>query len=368
MTAVNSLPLEAMRGIGERFLALPRMRRWALGASAAWGVLVASYAAGFFSIAGGTLPRGTVFLDAMFFLVALVLPLVLIWLAVWLAEELGRQRELVAALAEVAAPMTAALAETRVALDRYGPASPQEIQKAVQGAMLGTRGPDPTGHLERLLAGQARLEAAVQRLGALAAAPRPEPPAPVAAPVQAADPETPAPPKAAEAEPLPLLPEAEAGAGPDWPDLIRALDFPRDADDREGFRALRAALRHHGLAQMLQAAEDVLNLLSQEGIFVDELTVEPADPAAWRRFIAGVRGPEVAGLGGLRDARALEVARGLTKSDSIFRDTALFFQRRFDAVLQDFAGEASDAELVEVAGTRSGRAFMLLARLSGSLD
>ena len=56
------------------------------------------------------------------------------------------------------------------------------------------------------------------------------------------------------------------------------------------------------------------------------------------------------------------------QSDSIFRDSALFFQRRFDGVLAEFAAEASDAELDELAGTRSGRAFMLLARLSGSLD
>ena len=70
----------------------------------------------------------------------------------------------------------------------------------------------------------------------------------------------------------------------------------------------------------------------------------------------------------MRDPRALEVARGLAKADSIFRDTALFFQRRFDAVLQEFAGEATDAELAEIANTRSGRAFMLFVRLSGSLD
>jgi hypothetical protein len=162
--------------------------------------------------------------------------------------------------------------------------------------------------------------------------------------------------------------QAEAPARPGWADLVRALDFPRDSEDREGFRALRAALRHHGLAQMLQAAEDVLNLLSQEGVFVDELPMEPVDVAAWRRFMAGVRGPEVAGLGGIRDPQALEVARRLMKSDSIFRDTALFFQRRFDGVLSEFCADAGDAELEEVAGTRSGRAFMVLARLSGSLD
>jgi hypothetical protein len=155
---------------------------------------------------------------------------------------------------------------------------------------------------------------------------------------------------------------------PGWPDLIRALDFPRDAEDRDGFRALKAALRHPTLAQMLQAAEDVLTLLSQEGVYMDDLAVEPGDPAQWRRFMAGVRGAEVASVGGVHDANALETARRLAKSDPIFRDTTLFFQRRFDAVLAEFARDASDADLLALADTRSGRAFQIMARLGGSFD
>ena len=46
------------------------------------------YADGFLAVAGAGSDRGMLFLDAMFFLVALVLPLLLIWLAAWLAEEL----------------------------------------------------------------------------------------------------------------------------------------------------------------------------------------------------------------------------------------------------------------------------------------
>ena len=88
------------------------------------------------------------------------------------------------------------------------------------------------------------------------------------------------------------------------------------------------------LAQMLQAAEDVLNLLSQEGVFVDELPMAPVDAAAWRRFMAGRRGAGGrAASAGSATTRALEAARGLMRSDSIFRDSALFFQRRFDGVL-----------------------------------
>ena len=82
-------------------------------------------------------------------------------------------------------------------------------------------------------------------------------------------------------------PPREIAFGLGWSDLTRALDFPRDGDDAEGFRALKAALRHHSLARMLQAAEDVLELpLPQEGVYMEDATVDAADPDDWRRFIA----------------------------------------------------------------------------------
>ena len=96
---------------------------------------------------------------------------------------------------------------------------------------------------------------------------------------------------------------------------------------------------------MLQAAEDVLNLLSQEGVYVDDLPMDAGRPGGLAALHGrGPRRRRSAAVGGIRDARALETARGLMKSDSIFRDTALFFQRRFDAVLTEFAAGASDAE------------------------
>jgi hypothetical protein len=367
------LPAGAVQGLGARFAALSRPRRWAALATLLWLVVVLAYGMGFWNAVDAA--RGMRFLDAMFFLMALVLPALLFWLAAWLAEELARQREIVAALAEVTAPLVVALASTREALAAHNPSSPEDIGHAVKSAVVAARPPDPGPQIDRILAAQARLEVAIMRLAAKAPPPEPEPaPATAAPPAAAPPPAAPPAPGPARPEPpveapgLPLLAEPELPARPDWPGLVRALDFPRDADDAEGFRALKAALRHHGLAQMLQAAEDVLTLLAQEGVYVDELPMQPVDPAAWRRFIAGTRGPEVAAAGSILDLSALERTRGLMKSDTIFRDTALFFQRRFDSVLTEFATEASDAELAELAGTRCGRAFMLLARLSGSLD
>lgn len=371
---------DVLARLGGGFGAMPRFRRWALAATAGWAVLVLAYAIGFLSVAAAGEGRGSLFLDAMFFLLALSFPVLLVWLAAWMAEELARQREVVAALAEVTAPLTGALAATLDALERQTPAtSPEAIHRVVQNAVIGAR-TDYSVPLDRLLAGQARVEVALQKLAFRR--PQAEPPAEPPAEILSAPPSPPPPtlrpmpepepepaPAAIEIEPgLPLIAEPEHPVRPGWADLVRALDFPRDADDAAGFRALKVALRHHALAQMLQSAEDVLNLLSQEGVFVDELPMEPVDAGAWKRFIAGKRGPEVTGLGGISDARALDAARALMRSDSIFRDTALFFQRRFDSVLSEFARDADDDQVAELAGTRSGRAFMILARLSGSLD
>lgn len=366
--------MSRMAGLRDAVAALSP-RRAAILASVIWAVLVGAYALAF--LGGASEARGTVLIDGLFFLVSLVLPLILIWLAAFLAEELLRQRDVVAALAEAAAPMIDAMEATRATLQKHGPASPDDLHKAVQGALLGARGPDHGPRIEELVAGQTEL---YRLMNAIASRPAPTmtvPASPAAeAPVPAAEEESRAPePEAAGAE-EPTESELDAAAedprevafGLGWSDLTRALDFPRDGDDAEGFRALKAALRHHSLARMLQAAEDVLNFLSQEGVYMEDATVDAADPDDWRRFIAGERGAGVAGVGAIRDPATLDQVRALMRSDAIFRDTALFFQRRFDVVLHEFGANATDDQLTRLADTRSARAFILLSRLGGSFD
>ncbi len=364
------------RSLVDRFSTTSTVNRAAVIAGTLWTVLVVSYAGGYFATAGGQ-ARGTAFLDAVFFLVALVLPLGLVTLAAWLAAELVRQREAVASLVAAAEPLSQALGATREALAEEGPISPRDVERAVAAALAQARaelardlGQAVDGHVADLRDGQRRIEAAL----AAAAQPAAQPASPQAAQRPAGQvrrgalQRQAAPPAPAEAEAQPALPmpapEPEVALG--WDDLLRAFDFPRDAEDREGFGALRRALRHHDLAQMLQAAEDVLNLLSQEGVYMDDLVHEPVPAEAWRAFLQGKRGPEVDAVGGIRDAHALETVRALMKSDPIFRDTSLFFQRRFDSVLTQLAGNADDAQLLALVDTRSGRAFMLCARASGS--
>lgn len=151
-------------------------------------------------------------------------------------------------------------------------------------------------------------------------------------------------------------------------DFIRALHFPETAEDTEGFSALRRALKDRQTAKLIQAAQDVLTLLSQDGIYMDDLRPDLARPEIWRAFAQGTRGREIAALGGVRDRSSLALAAGRMKQDPIFRDAAHHFLRRFDTNYTIFEQNASDAEISAFAGTRTARAFMLLGRIAGTFD
>ena len=163
--ARSSFPAAGVRGLGGRFSSMSRPRRWAAFASVGWAVVVVTYALGFLGVAAGAATRGMLFLDAMFLLMVLALPMILIWLAAWLAEELARQREIITALAELTVPLIGGARRDPRCARSAPPVSPEAISTAVQAAVLDNRAPDPTSQLDRLLAGQARLEVALQKLG-----------------------------------------------------------------------------------------------------------------------------------------------------------------------------------------------------------
>ena len=180
-------------------------------------------------------------------------------------------------------------------------------------------------------------------------------------------PEPAPPPPPAEVDPAP---PAERPRAPSLgaPDLIRALDFPEDAEDADGFEALRRALADPEARRLVQASQDVLTLLSQNGVYMDDLDARPGPPALWRRFAGGVRGAGVADLAGVRDEAALELAGARMMRDTIFRDAAHHFLRQFDLGLQRFVTRASDDEVAALSHTRTARAFMLVARAAGTFD
>ncbi|PIE12935.1 MAG: hypothetical protein CSA70_08245 [Rhodobacterales bacterium] len=169
--------------------------------------------------------------------------------------------------------------------------------------------------------------------------------------------------------PLPLGTTSEDMAPPlDHDDFIRAINFPETADDTVGFAALRKALKDRKASQLIQASQDILTLLSQDGIYMDDLRPDMARPEIWRKFAAGERGRLIAGLGGVRDRSSLALTAGRMREDPIFRDSAHHFLRKFDQMFTEFEQSATDAEITELANTRTARAFMLIGRVSGTFD
>ncbi|WP_126974863.1 hypothetical protein [Frigidibacter oleivorans] len=151
-------------------------------------------------------------------------------------------------------------------------------------------------------------------------------------------------------------------------DFILALNFPESPEDRDGFRALRRALEDRTMARLIRAAQDVLTLLAQDGIYMDDLRPDRARPEVWRRFAAGERGRGIAALGGVRDRSSLALTAGRMRQDTVFRDAAHHFLRQFDRTFQDFERSATDQDVADFAETRTARAFMLLGRVTGTFD
>ena len=152
------------------------------------------------------------------------------------------------------------------------------------------------------------------------------------------------------------------------PDLIKALHFPNDENDAAGFAALRRALRDRGARKLVQASQDVLVLLSQDGIYMDDLHPAPTGADLWRRFAKGERGKAVDLLGGIKEQHDLSAISIRMREDTIFRDSVHHFLRCFDQFLVTFEENATDTDLLELAETRTSRAFMLLGRATGTFD
>ncbi|WP_235575720.1 hypothetical protein [Roseovarius tolerans] len=190
-----------------------------------------------------------------------------------------------------------------------------------------------------------------------------------------------------EVEPRPVLAPAPAPSGADdqvalplgtpaeeiqaplsRADFITALNFPESPEDKAGFAALRRALKDRPTAQLIRAAQDILTLMSHDGIYMDDLRPDMARPEIWRRFADGERGRTVAALGGVRDRSSLALTTARMRQDAIFRDAAHHFLRLFDRMVSQFAETATDAEISELSETRTARAFMLLGRVAGTFD
>ncbi len=313
----------------------------ALGLTAVWLLSAAAFWLFVPGAAGGA---------SVLSLVAVVLPVAVIWMAALMARAARTMRE-------ESARLTAAVDALRASAIAQAQAPGSGVRAPVEAK------------LEEIARAQRQAEAALARLaqqgGALGRA------APLGTPARAQRPAPAAAPKTSEvAQPQLALDPAPPRPTEPIPntEFVRALNFPEDERDTQGFHALRLALKDHFSAGLVRSSQDVLTLLAEDGIYMDDLAPDLARPEVWRRFAQGERGKGIAALGGIRDRSSLTLAAGRMRQDPVFRDVAHHFLRKFDHTIAEFEPRASDSEIVALADTRTARAFMLLGRVAGTFD
>ncbi|MEO1678902.1 MAG: hypothetical protein AAFU80_12180 [Pseudomonadota bacterium] len=317
----------------------------ASGLTAVWLLLLLA----FWLFVPSAFPPG---IGAFGVLVAIILPVALIWVAAVAARS-----------ARVVSEESARLA---AAVDAIRHAQATQSQSNSSGIR-----PPVEAKLDEIARAQRQAESVLAQLTQAGGVTGPAPPSSQALPAAAPRPR-PAGEKTAEETHQPAL---ALGTPPDALDeplpndeFIRALNFPEDERDAVGFRALRLALKDRFSAELVRSAQDVLTLLAEDGIYMDDLAPDRARPEVWRRFAQGERGRGIAPLGGVRDRSCLALTAGRMRQDPIFRDVAHHFLRKFDHTFAAFEPRASDADIVSLAETRTARAFMLVGRVAGTFD
>ncbi len=293
---------------------------------------------GFATPEGEDAPSG---LSRLLSILAVVLPLALIWVAAMAARTARALRREAARLQASIDAMRAAYVEQQ---QRHSFEMKPDIVQKLDDLVAAQRASDSKLATFTSLRNvePAEMRAAVPKAAQLADAGPPQPALALNQP--------------AEQEPITVA------------DFIKALNFPENEHDKEGFRTLRRALEDRATERLIRASQDVLTLLSQDGIYMDDLRPDRARAEVWRRFGKGERGRQIAALGGIHDRSSLVLAAGRMRKDPVFRDAVHHFLRHFDRTFMEFEKNASDEEIAHLADTRTARAFMLLGRVSGTFD
>ena len=151
-----------------------------------------------------------------------------------------------------------------------------------------------------------------------------------------------------------------------WELILKALHFPNDEHDLMGFSALKIARKNNTFSELLQDSEDFMNLIAQDAIYLDDLKIEPPPVEAWLSFISTNQNPNRRRLNCVGIDRQIKRLKSRIKTDTIFRDTSLMLMRRFDVLLRDHLKLANDDQIFKIAETRTGKAFLIVGKLSDS--
>ena len=150
-------------------------------------------------------------------------------------------------------------------------------------------------------------------------------------------------------------------------DFVRALNFPDDSDDAQGFFALSQASSDKDTKDLIRSAKDALKLLNHDGIYMEHFDIKVASSTLWRQFAQKKVARSAVRLGSVEDNLSLRYTAERIQGDAMFRDTVQHFIRRFDSMLRWFEKIASDDDIRALTDTKTGRAYILLICASQSL-
>lgn len=191
-----------------------------------------------------------------------------------------------------------------------------------------------------------------------------EPPAETEPSTESYEPDTPLASDAeSEAQPEAAEPEYAARMSLPLDTLIRALSFADHEDDTEGFEAIDRAMDDEATAKLLEASQDVLHRLSALDIFVDNLTLDIAQPDVWRFHAANANKSEIATLGAVAETDVLGLVANLVEQDGQFRESAQNLVDQVNDQMMDIIGDADADQVAAFANSRTIRAFILLGNI-----
>lgn len=173
-----------------------------------------------------------------------------------------------------------------------------------------------------------------------------------------------APPLAAEdpgREPEPATKEEDTNSLLESQYLIRALNFPNDEHDTIGFEIMRRAFGDRSVQSVMAASHNILTMLSQDGIYVDDLPPSRIPAEAWRGIARRERSEVIESFEVTRDPAMLAVIKDRLHDDIEFRDGGQHLVVHFQQLLVTFEAQLTDTNFLELGETRTARAFLLLS-------
>ncbi len=152
----------------------------------------------------------------------------------------------------------------------------------------------------------------------------------------------------------------------DWVKFVRASNFPESEDDTETLDALYDVLTDPDAASLLQSAEDTLASLADIDLYMEDFVPEMMPVSSWKSHLDGNGSGEA--IEAIKAPIEQSRIRAKLSADKGFETLANKFMGRFEEMLRRMMRESDNERLVvELADTRTGRAYLMLADSSGRI-